>query len=117
MLLLDDGAALPSAEHEIKLRRVSNGVQEMYFYVQSELIKLKAKFMEKDQEISNSLQSTFEMTTEHYRCIFHFPYKFSYAPSAGPAVLQSLYNAVCMCMFLTCEGIGPVCILYQEHQR
>ena len=68
MLLSDIIAALPSVEFEIKLRRVSNGVQEMWFNVQSELMKLKAMFKDKDKKLVNNLQFIYDMTAEHYRC-------------------------------------------------
>ena len=58
---------LPSAEYEIKRRRVSNGVLEMWFYVQSELIKLGAMYEDKDQEMVDRLQFVYNMTAEHYR--------------------------------------------------
>ena len=58
---------LPSAEYEIKRRRVGNGVLEMWFYVQSELIKLGAMYEDKDQEMVDRLQFVYNMTAEHYR--------------------------------------------------
>ena len=58
---------LPSVEHEIKRRRVSNGVLEMWFYVQSELIKLGAMYEDKDEEMVDRLQFVYNMTAEHYR--------------------------------------------------
>ena len=56
---------LPSVEHEITRRRVSNGVLEMWFYVQSELLKL-ATSSKKNQTMLNNLQSIYNMTAEHY---------------------------------------------------
>ena len=66
MFLLVNGAALPSVEHEIKRRRVSNGVLEMWFYVQSELTKLAA-ISKENHNIRNKLQSIYNLTAEHYR--------------------------------------------------
>ena len=65
MFLSDNRAVLPSVEHEIKLRRVSNGAQEIWFYVQSELLKLAAS-SKKNQTMLNNLQSIYNMTAEHY---------------------------------------------------
>ena len=66
MFLSDNRAVLPSVEHEIKLRRVSNGAQEIWFYVQSELLKLAAS-SKKNQTMLNNLQSIYNMTAELYR--------------------------------------------------
>ena len=66
MFLSDNRAVLPSVEHEVKLRRVSNGAQEIWFYVQTELLKLAAG-SKKNQTMLNNLQSIYNMTAELYR--------------------------------------------------